>query len=117
MNSSYNMYLSHATPLIATHHLLDLIHRHIPRLGATRSTAERTELAVEDTQIGRLKMKIFVIKNLIATDGSLALNGQLTQSPQRSLTPQGKRILGRESLPSRNRGCYFFPLSHYFGAF
>jgi hypothetical protein len=62
-------------------------------------------------------MEILIIKDLITADFTFTGNGQLTQSPQRSLTPQGKRILGRESLSRRNRGCYFFPLSHYFGAF
>ena len=104
MNSSHNMHLRHATSLIATHHLLDLLHRHIPRFGAARCTSERTELAVKDAQISRLKMEILIIKDLVAANLTFTGNGQLTQSPQRSLTPQCKRILGRESLSRRNRG-------------
>ena len=88
VDTTYNMHLGCTTRLAFSDLLQDLLHRVVPRPYLALTAAIRTETTLEKTDIGRLEMKVFIIKDLVATLALFGFGCQTRQQPQRSLLPQ-----------------------------
>jgi hypothetical protein len=75
------MYLGNTTAHIASHHTLDIIHRHIPRLGTALGLTIGAELTVEDAYIRWLEVEIAIEIDFIVTHSPLTLQSKLAETP------------------------------------
>lgn len=80
--AAHDMDLGDAFALPAAGDLLDLLHRVVPRFGASGRPAVGAETAVEDAAVRRLDVEIAVEVDLVAAHAPLALRRQLAQQPQ-----------------------------------
>ena len=86
--AAHDMDLGDAFALPAAGDLLDLLHRVVPRFGASGRTAVGAETAVEDAAVRRLDVEIAVEVDLVAAHAPLALRRQLAQQPQGGFAPE-----------------------------
>ena len=86
--TSHDMYLGGTTLLASLDLRQDLLHRVVPRTLLALATTVGAEATLEDADIGRFEVEIFVVKHLVATLALLDSGSKLRQLPQRSLLPK-----------------------------
>jgi hypothetical protein len=76
--ASYDVYLGDILASELKCACLNLVERHIPRIGIALTAAERAELAVKDADVRWLQVYVTVVKYTLATCLALALCGKLS---------------------------------------
>ena len=87
MYTAHDMYLRNIRTLKLLGTCLNLVERHIPRIGIALPTAERAELTIEEADVRRLEMNVTVVVYRLSTRLTLTCRSKLTKQPQWSLTP------------------------------
>ena len=117
MHTSDDMHLRDVASAQLAGARLNLVERHIPRIGIPLPATERAELAVEEADVRGFEVHVAIIEHLLATRRTLTLGSQLTEQPQRRIAPQHKGIFRIYTFATTHTRGNIGNISHrYFGA-